>query len=167
MTKRDYYKDKFSKIFSLPTDNIIIINIEKGMYNSTIKYCRNNLIKLSWKDTNFNNEYIKRGRRILANLTYTSNAKDLKENILSNTIKPENLGYMTHRELYPEKWAELDLLRMSKYNKKQEEQEDGILKCSKCKTFKTTYTQAQTRSADEPMTTFAACLNCGNRWKFS
>ena len=25
--------------------------------------------------------------------------------------------------------------------------------------------QAQTRSADEPMTTFALCLECGNRWK--
>ena len=25
--------------------------------------------------------------------------------------------------------------------------------------------QAQTRSADEPMTTFAYCLTCGHRWK--
>ena len=25
--------------------------------------------------------------------------------------------------------------------------------------------QAQTRSADEPMTTFAYCNECGNRWK--
>ena len=43
----------------------------------------------------------------------------------------------------------------------------GTLKCGKCKSMKTTYTQAQTRSADEPMTTFACCLQCGNRWKFS
>jgi transcription elongation factor S-II len=23
----------------------------------------------------------------------------------------------------------------------------------------------QTRSADEPMTTFVTCIDCGNRWK--
>jgi hypothetical protein len=28
------------------------------------------------------------------------------------------------------------------------------------------YYQMQTRSADEPMTTFVSCLNCNNRWKF-
>jgi transcription elongation factor S-II len=26
--------------------------------------------------------------------------------------------------------------------------------------------QMQTRSADEPMTTFVTCVNCGNKWKF-
>ena len=30
---------------------------------------------------------------------------------------------------------------------------------------KCTYYQLQTRSADEPMTTFVTCINCGNRWK--
>ena len=39
-------------------------------------------------------------------------------------------------------------------------------KCGKCKQRKCTYFQMQTRSADEPMTTFVTCTNCGNRWKF-
>jgi len=39
--------------------------------------------------------------------------------------------------------------------------------CGKCKQSKVAYTQAQTRAADEPMTTFCECMNCGNRWKFS
>eukprot|EP00929_Paragymnodinium_shiwhaense_P066853 TRINITY_DN33588_c0_g1_i1.p1 TRINITY_DN33588_c0_g1~~TRINITY_DN33588_c0_g1_i1.p1 ORF type:complete len:427 (+),score=126.86 TRINITY_DN33588_c0_g1_i1:78-1283(+) len=42
----------------------------------------------------------------------------------------------------------------------------GMFTCGKCKGTKTTYYQMQTRSSDEPMTTFASCLSCGNRWKF-
>jgi transcription elongation factor S-II len=42
----------------------------------------------------------------------------------------------------------------------------GILKCGKCKSVKTTYYQMQTRSADEPMTTYVTCLNCQHKWKF-
>lgn len=39
--------------------------------------------------------------------------------------------------------------------------------CGKCKQKKVSYYQMQTRSADEPLTTFCTCENCGNRWKFS
>lgn len=38
--------------------------------------------------------------------------------------------------------------------------------CGKCKQRKCQYYQMQTRSADEPMTTFVTCTVCGNRWKF-
>eukprot|EP00457_Paulinella_chromatophora_P010015 gb/GEZN01010099.1/.p1 GENE.gb/GEZN01010099.1/~~gb/GEZN01010099.1/.p1 ORF type:complete len:362 (-),score=75.41 gb/GEZN01010099.1/:146-1231(-) len=43
-----------------------------------------------------------------------------------------------------------------------------LFECGKCKQTKTTYHQLQTRSADEPMTTFVTCLNqaCGHRWRF-
>ena len=38
-------------------------------------------------------------------------------------------------------------------------------KCFKCFERVCTYYQLQTRSADEPMTTFVTCLKCGNRWR--
>ena len=41
-----------------------------------------------------------------------------------------------------------------------------LLKCGKCNKRNCTYNQIQTRSADEPMTTFVLCNECGNRWKF-
>jgi len=41
----------------------------------------------------------------------------------------------------------------------------GMFKCGKCGKRDTTYYQMQTRSADEPMTTFHTCCNCGHRWK--
>ena len=37
--------------------------------------------------------------------------------------------------------------------------------CWKCKNRKCTFYQLQTRSADEPMTTFVSCLSCANRWR--
>lgn len=41
----------------------------------------------------------------------------------------------------------------------------SLFTCARCKSVKTTSTQKQTRSADEPMTVFVLCLNCGKRWK--
>jgi transcription elongation factor S-II len=41
-----------------------------------------------------------------------------------------------------------------------------LIKCSKCRKTNVTYNQVQTRSADEPMTTFCLCNECGKRWKF-
>lgn len=41
-----------------------------------------------------------------------------------------------------------------------------IFLCGKCKQRKCTYYQLQTRSCDEPMTTFVTCTVCANKWKF-
>ena len=45
----------------------------------------------------------------------------------------------------------------------------GMFQCGKCKSWKTTFAQANTRCADEGMTTFVSCLapGCLNRWRFS
>jgi transcription elongation factor S-II len=43
--------------------------------------------------------------------------------------------------------------------------ETDMFKCGKCQQRRCTYYQMQTRSADEPMTTFVTCVNCNNRWK--
>ena len=42
---------------------------------------------------------------------------------------------------------------------------DSILKCGKCNKNTVDYYEKQTRGADEPMTLFANCLTCGNRWR--
>ena len=41
----------------------------------------------------------------------------------------------------------------------------SLFTCGKCKSTKTTSYQVQTRSADEPMTVFVTCMDCGNKWK--
>ena len=55
---------------------------------------------------------------------------------------------------------------MDKYSEEKKAQGSTIFRCAKCRQNNCTYYQLQTRSADEPMTTFVTCLNCDNRWKF-
>ena len=38
-------------------------------------------------------------------------------------------------------------------------------KCAKCKSTDIKFEFLQTRSADEPMSTFCTCETCGKRWK--
>ena len=42
----------------------------------------------------------------------------------------------------------------------------GMYTCGRCGSQKIKNSEAQTRSADEPMTQFFTCLDCGNRWRF-
>ena len=44
-------------------------------------------------------------------------------------------------------------------------EKNSLFTCGRCKSIKTSSTQKQTRSADEPMTIFVHCQNCGNRWR--
>lgn len=42
----------------------------------------------------------------------------------------------------------------------------GRFCCGKCGSWRTDYYQLQTRSADEPMTTFVTCYHCMHKWRF-
>lgn len=44
------------------------------------------------------------------------------------------------------------------------ERSSGFLTCKNCRGSKVDVDQIQTRSADEPMTLFALCQDCGSRW---
>lgn len=166
--KRQYCIDKFSNIFNLFINHAIVLNLEKGIFNETIKYCKEKCIELKWSNINFSKKYSELARKVLSNITYTPNAPDVKKKILENIWPPETIASKTHQELYPEFYAEIKSKIMEKYiNINPEQEHDGIFTCGKCKSKKTTYRQAQTRSADEPMTTYVTCLKCDHRWKFS
>ena len=70
--------------------------------------------------------------------------------------------------MQPERWADLiaakKLKDENRYAPRLEASTDNFT-CYKCRSKKCSYYQLQTRSADEPMTTFVTCLDCGNRWK--
>lgn len=45
--------------------------------------------------------------------------------------------------------------------------EEGVLECHKCGNKRVYSYSKQVRSADEPMTTFAQCIQCKNKWVYN
>jgi transcription elongation factor S-II len=68
----------------------------------------------------------------------------------------------------PEKWEELikakSIRDKNKFEEKLEAMTDRFT-CRKCRSKRCSYYLIQTRSADEPMTVFITCLDCGTRMK--
>ena len=116
-------------------------------------------------------EYKKKIRSLFSNLKNKSN-KELGQRVMSGAISADKFVIMTDDDLKSDdqrrKELELEKENMKKAQVPMEEKSiSESLECSKCKKKRVSYTQAQTRSADEPMTTFCECMNCGNRWKVS
>ena len=142
------------------------IEIEKGIYNKTIRDAKNKRIERKWSCKKFKELYKMLYLKVYQNIKTNKNSKWIREKLLSKEFKAVEIASKTPQELYPEYWAEIELTLQEKHHRKKvEEVSEGLFTCGVCKSKKTTYTQAQTRCADEPMTTFVCCLDCGKRWK--
>ncbi|KAM3618314.1 uncharacterized protein V6R79_018747 [Siganus canaliculatus] len=115
-------------------------------------------------------KYKARLRSRISNLKDQKNP-DLRRNVLCGNISPQRIASMTAEEMAS---AELKQIREALTKESIREHqlskvggtETDMFVCNKCHGKSCTYTQVQTRSADEPMTTFVLCNSCGNRWKF-
>ena len=139
-------------------------NLEKGIYNSTLKEAEQRKLIKKWDNNYFVLLYVDKLRSIFNNLQN----KEVVNLIHTNAIKIHTIAFMTHQEMKPEKWVELIKVKSIRDQNKFEtniEAATDTFTCRKCKSKKCTYYQMQTRSADEPMTTFVSCIDCGNRWK--
>jgi len=116
-------------------------------------------------------DYKSKIRSLFVNLKDKSNP-GLRESVVSGELSVEKLSTMTSQEMASEerKAADQKIEAENFHNSLaagEQQAETDAFQCSRCKQRKCHYRQAQTRSADEPMTTFVTCTNCGNRWKFS
>jgi transcription elongation factor S-II len=145
------------------------INIEKGVFNRTIQLFNQLQIPPSFDNPSFVRFYKNIACNLLKNLQTPETGiierlktKELKTFELAH-LRPEVLwpGGPCARTLAAMKLREADL----EASRQAQVAPSGMFKCSKCKSDKTTYYQLQTRSADEPMTTFVTCLNCMKKWK--
>jgi transcription elongation factor S-II len=140
-------------------------NLEKGIFNFALNEAKNRKVVKKWDNPYFVQIYLDRLRSIFTNL---NNNHALLEQLNSGSIKAQNIAFMTHQEMRPEKWDDLITAKSKRDKNKFEnnmEAATDTFTCRKCKSNKCTYMQLQLRSADEPMTTFVTCLSCGNRWR--
>ena len=145
-------------------------DIEISIYNYTVEFADSKGIIKQWTNNFFKNCYLAKARSLYANLDKNSYIKNkhLLNKVINNDIQIKRIAFMEPHELYPEKWEAL-------LKKKQLEDEciyetrmdmgTDLFQCGRCHTKNCSFYQLQTRSADEPMTTFVTCLNCGKKWK--
>ena len=156
--------NEFKKTFNISNESLCK-NIEISIFNYTLKEAEAKKIVKKWENEYFVQLYVNRLRSLMINMEKNT---DLLSSIKNRIINKKSLEILSHREMNPSIWKELI---EAKVKRDKNMTSDNMMaatdqfKCYKCKKRKCTYYEMQTRSADEPMTTFVTCLSCGNRWK--
>jgi len=153
-----------TKLQYIIDDEVLSINLEKGVFNYSLKEGTIKKIIKKWDNPSFVQLYLDRLRSIYINLQ-----NELLLNKLKNgEITPHVLAFMTHQEMNTDHWKELIEQKTkrdaNKYTSNIQASTD-MFTCRKCKSKRCTYYELQTRSADEPATIFVTCLDCGKNWK--
>jgi transcription elongation factor S-II len=157
---RENIRKKFNDILKIEKNSN---NLEKGIFNYTLKEAEQRKVIKKWDNKYFVQIYLDRVRSIVINLN-----QNVIEQINDGSVKPHVVAFMTHQELLPEKWKDLIEVKTKRDKNKFETNISAAtdtFTCRKCKKNQCTYYQMQTRSADEPMTLYISCVVCGNRWK--
>lgn len=158
---REGVRNELCKIVQKPSH---AINLEKGIFNKSIEESTDKNIVKKWENDNFVQIYIDRFRTVWKN-TKRPKVKEMLNNI---SVKPHTIASMSHQEMLPERWEEL--IKQKKYRDEDRyapklEANTDSYTCRKCGSKECSYYQLQTRSGDEPMTTYVTCISCGSRWK--
>ena len=174
------HSNEFRKKFSLklhqalnktngePNETVfkIAVNLEKAIFNYAIQEATTKKIVKKWENHSFVQLYIDKGRSTFLNLKN----QNYLDKIIQEEITPHEAVFMTHQEINTERWNDLiekkRMIDENKYNFKMEASTD-MFKCVRpsCGSRKCTFYEMQCRSADEPMTIFITCLDCGKKWK--
>uniref|UniRef100_A0A6C0ACE0 TFIIS-type domain-containing protein n=1 Tax=viral metagenome TaxID=1070528 RepID=A0A6C0ACE0_9ZZZZ len=139
------------------------LKIEESIFEYSLIYSRNN----SLAEDLICAVYEDKLQDIINNLNPKSSIKNnyLLEAIKTEKVEASKIGFMTPSELFPKTWEKIIQKREYQKNKAENLASTDLYKCYKCGERKCKVTQMQTRSADEPMTTFVNCLVCGFTFK--
>lgn len=145
-------------------------DIEIGIFNASLMYSEHHKIIKNWKNPRFARLYTNKARSITSNLDSNSyiNNKRLIQRLKEHEFLPHEVALMKPDDMFPEMWKETIDNKLKRDEHVFEEKPAAMttqFKCGKCKKNECIFQELQLRSADEPMTLFITCLNCGNRWK--
>jgi transcription elongation factor S-II len=141
--------------------SIFIAALKDAESKDVIKHFDNSLFTLIYKSSM---------RRLVSNLdpnSYVHNAQLLNK-IKNNDLSIKNLAEMNIMDYAPHIYSDLrerQVLREQTQLEGNKSMATDMFKCGRCQKRETTFYELQTRSADEPMTKFINCLNCGNHWR--
>ena len=150
------------------SDNVL--ELEMGIYNASLDEAKRRLVPLTWKHETFRWIYSMISKRTVSNFdpnSYIGN-KSLMQRWKEGEFTLSAIGSWTAYELNPNQWKDLKDQQMRREQRILEgnlSMATDRFRCSGCKKKMCSYYELQTRSADEPMTIFIRCLNCGKQWK--
>ena len=136
-------------------------NISQAILNGIINFAKNyvEIYECNLLLNDIFNSKVTELIEIFKNSTY------IIELINDNTITPDSLASMKPHELNPDKYKHI--IEKKAYEHSQKKQKGtSIFSCKKCKQSNCDVVQRQTRSADEPATTFVTCLECNFSFRF-
>lgn len=144
--------------------------LESAIYKGALAEATVKHVAKSWTNPPFVYLYQGYARHIAANFhpnSYVKN-KELWQQFKDGHITVEDLAKKTTYELYPSRWKESFDNQQTREKTQLEGNRamatDQFL-CTRCWKRECTYYEMQTRSADEPMTIFITCVNCGKHWR--
>ena len=160
----------FHSLLSEHCDEDDIGDLERGIYNAALEDAKKHMVPLTWDHDMFKWLYKMIAKRTLTNFqpnSYVGN-KSLIERWKDGEFSLDSIGKWSPYELNPANWKDL---KDQQFRRDKRILEGNLamatdrFRCSQCKKKLCSYYELQTRSADEPMTIFVSCLNCGKNWK--
>lgn len=147
-----------------------IRDLERSIYEVTFDRAQKCYIPLNWRSPLFCEAYRQTLRSVLSNLHPKSpvNNPRLLRRVREGELILSSIPSLSSYEMYPENWFSLKdklVQREQKILEGNKSRATDQFKCRRCHKQECTYYELQTRSADEPMTIFITCLNCGKEWR--
>lgn len=168
MELRKYVVSQYAELLSLEEDDTIPRNLEIGTNNWAI----NKSLKMRQIPAFDNRKHTERYKQKFLELKKCLQfSPDLKKKLLNRELKTSMVFDMQPNHMWPggpyDKRLQASIERSMKKEVSIVNEKDykGLFRCAKCREYKTTYYEMQTRSADEPMTVFITCHICDITWK--